>query len=369
MNSRERVAAAIHHEKPDRVPFDLGSTDVTGIQAGAYARLCTALGMVETPVMLDPLQGLVQISDAMRTRLAIDTVGVWLNPTLRSCGDCQVVDEWGTMWRRPEHGAWYEPIAFPLAHVQADDLGGYRFPDPADPAKLAGIADRAAQAFEHTEYAVVANFSGALLARGQLVRGPAQFLMDLLAEPEFAAEILDRILAYNIQLVESFLNRVGDKIQVIKVSDDIGAQDNLLISPALYRRIIKPRQAKFFAAIHAKTSARLLYHSCGAVSRLIDDWIEIGVDILNPIQVSARGMDTAALGTKYAGKVSFWGAVDNQGAISQGTADAVRADVCKCIGDLAKQGGYVLASSHNLGPDTPVGNILALCQTERSPCG
>ncbi len=369
MNSRERVLAAIHHKKPDRVPFDLGSTDVTGIQARAYARLVSALGIVETPVLLDPLQGLAQVSDAMRARLAIDTIGVWLNPTLRPCGDSQVVDEWGTVWRQPEHGDWYEPIAFPLAHAQADNLDRYRFPDPVDPAKLDGVAERAVQALEHTEYALVANFSGALLARGQLVRGPAQFLTDLLAEPEFAAEILDRILDYNIQLVETFLDRVGDKIQVIKVSDDLGSQDNLLISPALYRRMIKPRQAKFFAAIHAKTSARLLYHSCGAVSKLIDDWIEIGVDILNPIQVSARGMDTEALGNRYAGKIAFWGAVDNQGAISQGNPDAVRVDARKRICDLRGQNGYVIASSHNLAPDTPVENILALCQTERSLCG
>jgi uroporphyrinogen decarboxylase len=176
-------------------------------------------------------------------------------------------------------------------------------------------------------------------------------------------------LAYNIQLVDEMLNRVGDKIQVIKVSDDIGSQDNLLISPALYRRMIKPRQAKFFAEIHAKTSARLLYHSCGAVSRLIDDWIEIGVDILNPIQVSARGMDTAALGNKYADQVAFWGAVDNQGAISLGTPAAVRADVRKRMRDLGRQGGYVIASSHNLAADTPVENILALYQAERSLCG
>ncbi len=366
MNSRERVLASIRHEKPDRLPFDLGSTDVTGIQARAYARLCAALGIVETPIILDPLQGLALVSDQVRARLAIDTVGVWPNPTLRALDSSRVVDEWGTEWRLAEHGAWYEPIRFPLADAAPGDWGGYRFPDPADPAKLAGVAARAAHAFEHTECALVANFSGALLARGQLVRGPAQFLADLLAEPELAGAILDRILDYNIELVKRFLAAVGDKIHVVKVSDDLGSQDNLLISPRLYRRMIKPRQAKFLAAIHAQTSARVLYHSCGAVSQLIDDFVEIGVDILNPIQVSARGMDTEGLGKTYAGKIAFWGAVDNQRAISCGAPEAVTADVRKRVSDLGARGGYVIASSHNLGPDTPVENILALCRADRS---
>jgi uroporphyrinogen decarboxylase len=328
-------------------------------------RLCDALGLPETPVLLDPLQGLAQVSPAIRERLAIDTVGIWLNPTLHVRDETHVVDEWGTVWRLPEHGAWYEPIAFPLANATAADIAAYRFPDPNDLVKLAGVIERAKQLFAETEYALVANFSGALLARGQLMRGPAQFLTDLLAEPDLAGEILDCILDYNIQLIERFLDAVGSQIHVIKVSDDLGSQDNLLISPALYRRMIKPRQAKFFAAIHRKTDARILYHSCGAVGKLIDDFVEIGVDVLNPIQVSAKGMDTETLGQKYAGKIVFWGAVDNQGAISCGAAEAVSADVRKRVFDLGANGGYIIASSHNLAPDTPIENILALCQASR----
>jgi uroporphyrinogen decarboxylase len=365
MNSRERVLTALHHEKPDRAPFDLGSTDVTGIHTRAYARLCDTLGVPEPSVALDPLQGLAQVSPAIRERLAIDTVGVWLNPTLRARDATQVLDEWGTTWRLAEHGAWYEPIAFPLANATAADIAEYGFPDPNDPAKLAGVAKRAAQLFTQTECTLVANFSGALLARGQLLRGPASFLADLLAEPDLAGEILDRILDYNIQLVERFLDTIGTQIQVIKVSDDLGSQDNLLISPALYRRTIKPRQAKFFETIHRKTAARILYHTCGAVSKLIDDFIEIGVDVLNPIQVTARGMDTETLGKRYAKQIAFWGAVDNQGAISCGTAEMVSADVRKRVSDLGANGGYIIASSHNLAPDTPIENILALCQASR----
>ena len=274
--SRERVHAAIHHEEPDRVPLDLGSTDVSSIHVGAYRRLCQRLGVAEDVRIQDPLQNLAAVSAEMRARLGVDTAGVWLNPTLRALDlrQLQIVltpglllithhsslithvkDEWETVWRMPEHGLWYEPTGFPLEFASPSQVASYAYPSPDDPGRLSGVAERAKKLYAETDCALVASFSGALLARGQLIRGPAQFLGDLLAEADMAGEILDRVLDYNIALVERFLDAVGATIEVIKVSDDLGAQDSLLISPALYRRMIKPRQARFFAAIRRKTSA------------------------------------------------------------------------------------------------------------------
>ncbi len=365
MTSRERVRAAIHHEEPDRVPFDLGSTDVSSIHERAYSRLCEELGEVEDVRIQDPLQNLAAVSAEMRGRLEVDTAGVWLNPVLQAIDATHVKDEWGTVWRMPEHGLWYEPVGFPLESASLSEVTSYVYPSPNDPTRLSGVAERAKKLYTETDYALVASFSGALLARGQLIRGPARFLGDLLAEPDLASEILDRILDYNIALVERFLEAVGPTIEVIKVSDDLGAQDSLLISPALYRRTIKPRQASFFAAIRKKTSARILYHSCGAVAPLIDDFIEIGVDILNPVQVSAQGMDTRALAGRYPGRIAFWGALDIQGVIGRGTPRATTSEVCRRIGDLATPGGYVLAGSHNIPPETPAENVIALCRASR----
>lgn len=369
MNSRERVRAAITFQRPDRVPLDLGSTDVTGIHRSAYQRLCETMGVVETTSVIDSLQGLARVSRVVLGRLGVDTVGVWLNPTLRAVGDGRVQDEWGTLWAMPEHGLWYEPVKFPLQTASLAQVMNYTWPDPGDPAKLAGVAEQARALYEETGLALVANFSGALLARGQLLRGPAEFLTDLLTNPELTEEIMERVLAYNLELVDRFLEQVGPNIEVIKISDDLGAQDNLLISPSLYRQLIKPRQQRFIKAIHEKTSARILYHTCGSVHKLIDDFIEIGVDILNPLQVSARGMDTQELGRKYAGRLVFWGAVDNQGVISQGDPQAVEAEVRRRIADLSTPaGGYVVAASHNIQPDTAVENILKLCQTDIRRC-
>jgi uroporphyrinogen decarboxylase len=367
MNSRQRIHAAIHFLTPDRLPFDLGSTDVTGIHTSVYARLCHAAGLNETALLLDPLQGLAAPSLEFLSRLGVDTAGIWLNPTLQPRQELRVQDEWGTTWKMPEHGLWYEPEGYPLQGLSAADIGHYNWPDPTNPAKFQGLEERVQNLYMTTNLGLVANFSGALLARGQLLRGPAEFLMDLLENQKLAEEILDRVLEYNLALVEGYLKLVGKYIEVIKVSDDLGAQNNLLISPNLYRRLIKPRQARFFDAIHRQTRARLLYHTCGSVNPLIDDFIEIGVDILNPIQVGARGMDTAVLGEKYGGRLTFWGAVDNQKTISVGTPPQVVEEVQRRIHDLAAPGGgYVIASSHNIQPDTPVENILALAEASRA---
>jgi uroporphyrinogen decarboxylase len=367
MNSRQRLEATITFQTPDRVPFDLGSTDVTGMHWKAYQSLAQNLKLSADITLLDPIQGLVQLPDAILDHLEVDTAGVWLNPALTPIDENHLQDEWGTVWRKVDDSLWYDPIKFPLQGASLTQVVSHPWPFSSMSAKLDGVADRARDLYENSSRALVANFSGALLARGQLVRGPADFLIDLLAEPEIAGEILDRILEVNLTLVEAFLKRVGKYIQVIKISDDIGAQNNLLISPAAYRKLIKPRQARFISAIHSLTDAKVLYHTDGAVASLIDDFIEIGVDILNPIQVTAKGMDTALLGERYAGKLVFWGAVDNQFVLSQGDQEEVLTEARRRISDLARTpGGYVLAASHNISPETPAINVITLSNVHRT---
>lgn len=384
MNCRKRVIAAIEHKKSDRVALDIGSTDVTGIHWRAYASLLRYLGIQEEICIWDTIQGLAVLSNQVRALLGIDTFGIWVNPTLTCANSLNdrfiewmpdnryrqpsfIRDEWGTVYRLPDHGYWYEPVKYPLSEANYVTVGQYAWPDPLDERKLLGVVQRARTAYEQTDYAVVANFSGALLARGQLLRGPAQFLMDLLAEPSLAAVILDHILEYNVSLVERYLDAIGAYIQVIKISDDLGTQKSLLISPQLYRHMIKPRQREFLETIRAHSKAAILYHSCGAIYPLIDDLIEIGIDILNPIQVSATGMDTAALGAKYGKTLCFWGGVDHEIMLSVPLANnqenpEIEYEVRQRLTHLARTGGYVCALSHNIQPNTPAINIMAFCK-------
>ena len=154
---------------------------------------------------------------------------------------------------------------------------------------------------------------------------------------------------YNVETVG------GSKV-LTKLADQRGP----MISPELYRRFIKPRHRRYFDAIRARTSAKILFHTCGAVTRLLPDLIDIGVDFLNPVQVSAAHMDTAVLKREYGNKIGFWGAIDTSRVLPMGTVEQVRAEVGKRIHDLAPGGGYVLAAVHNIQPDVPPQNILAM---------
>src|SRR5512146_2133506 len=162
MTSRERVRAAIHHESPDRVPLDLGSTDVSSIHIRAYRRLCEKLGVAEEVQIQDPLQNLASVSAEMRLQLGVDTVGISLNPTIQAIDANHVKDEWGTLWRMPEHGLWHEPVGYPLESASPSEVTSYVYPSPNDPAKLLGVAERAKKLYADNDCALVASFSGAL---------------------------------------------------------------------------------------------------------------------------------------------------------------------------------------------------------------
>jgi uroporphyrinogen decarboxylase len=190
--------------------------------------------------------------------------------------------------------------------------------------------------------------------------------MDLVAEPEFAEAFLDRLCESICTAQKLFLTEVGDLIDVHFAADDLAGQSGPLVSPELWRRLIKPRQARILATIKAHTQAKIFYHSCGAVDAFIPDLIEIGVDILNPVQVSAAGMDTATLKKKYGRNLSFWGGgCDTQKVLPYGTPADVRAEVRHRIRDLAPGGGFVFNPVHNIQPLVPPENVVALFQAAR----
>jgi len=171
---------------------------------------------------------------------------------------------------------------------------------------------------------------------------------------------MDRALQYQIDLAHSLLRGVGNKVDVVVYGDDVGVQQGLMISPQIYRQYLKPRQCKLFQAIREETKAKIHYHTCGSVYPLIPDFIEIGVDILNPIQVSAKDMDPARLKREFGEWLSFWGGVDTQRVLPRGTPEEVKEEVRRRIEEMGKGGGYVLGAVHNIQPDVPPENIVAL---------
>ncbi|OGO59579.1 MAG: hypothetical protein A2V85_06545 [Chloroflexi bacterium RBG_16_72_14] len=198
------------------------------------------------------------------------------------------------------------------------------------------------------------------------LRGFEDGYLDLAGDPARARHVMERILEVKLAYWERALAELGDVVDVVAEADDLGGQDRTLFSPATYRALVKPLQRELFAFIRARTSARILFHTCGAVRDLVPDLIEIGVDILNPVQVSAAGMDTAALKREFGRDLVFWGGgVDTQRVLGSGTPDEVRAEVRRRIADLRRGGGFVFATVHNIQPNVPPANLLAMWEAWR----
>jgi uroporphyrinogen decarboxylase len=185
--------------------------------------------------------------------------------------------------------------------------------------------------------------------------------MDLVMDPEFAETLLDRILSIYQEMWTEYLKEVGSYVQIVYFTDDIGTQSSMMISPKTFRALIKPRLKRVIDHIKGIADVRFMYHTDGAILPVIEDLIEIGVDILNPVQTSVQGLDrTDLLKEKYGDRICFHGAIDVQQILPKGTPETLRSEVTKRIRDLGKGGGYVLAPCHNIGHDVPPENVVAL---------
>jgi uroporphyrinogen decarboxylase len=272
-------------------------------------------------------------------------------------------DEWGVVRTMPPDAYYYDLIRAPFAEdATVSAIDRYRWPDPHDPGRYRGLGEKARHLHRETDYAVVVDLNCAFFLRCCELRGWENFYVDLVANVEFAEALMDRYLAFRLAMAERALQEVGENVDIVVVtSDDLGGTDQTLISPALYRSLIKPRQKQTFDFFRARTNAKLYYHTDGAIYPLIPDFIELGVDALNPIQVSAAGMgDTRKLKQEFGEKITFWGAIDTHRVLPYGTPEEVRDEVRRRILDLGPNGGYVVCPVHNIQPEVPPENVVAM---------
>ncbi|MGE5360250.1 MAG: uroporphyrinogen decarboxylase family protein [Bacteroidales bacterium] len=374
--SYDRVKAALEHREADRVPFDLGGSVLTGMHRIAYANLRRYLGLAERPIeIVDLNQQLARIDQDVLDRLAVDVravdPGPAANAPLRTPitreGDIErFTDEWGITWRTPAGGGLYfDMCRHPLAGAESiADLERHCWPDPLDEARFATLAERADRFVHEERKAYILGRSAAGIFEVALwVRGFEQFFADLALRPSFADALLDIITDLKMQYWGKALETVGSNVLVVSEADDLAGQYTPLISPAMYRRFIMPRHQRLFGFIHERAHSRvhLFYHSCGAVKDLIPMLLDEGVQILNPVQVSARGMDTAELKRLYGDRLCFWGGgVDTQRVLPYGTRQQVRDEVRRRIDDLAPGGGFVFTTIHNTQADVPPENYMAM---------
>jgi uroporphyrinogen decarboxylase len=365
MNSRERVLATLNHQAPDRVPFDLGGTVVTGIHHKAYTGLRRALGLPQRePKIIDMIQQLAQVDDDVMDRLGVDM----RNISPRSSATFQIslgdmgeytyfYDEFGIGWRSPKDGGWYYDM---FDHPLRGDIGiaeveRFPLPDPLDPARFVGLRD------EERRAVVFGNISAGIFEMLTWTRGYEDAYADWGTSSPVALKLMDRMLQLQLAYWEKALGLVGDVIDVAQIADDIAGQNSPLISPRSYRKLLKPLHKELCDFIHARTKAKIFMHSCGAIRSFIPDFIEIGIDIINPVQVSAKGMDSAELKREFGNDIVFWGGgVDTQRVLGDGTPQEVRQEVRRRVEDFKPGGGFVFNTVHNIQGNVPPENLVAM---------
>ena len=351
MSPRERVLMALKHEEPDRVPLDLGGLSTT-IETEPFNDLKQYLGIKGQTRNF--LRDHVEPPEELLERFNIDTRYIRMKPPrnfqIRIDPDNSYLDEWGTRWRKPLDGLYWDPVEHPLRKATIKDLETYHWPDPDDPGRVEGLREEAKKLREKTNFAIIADqpLLGLFESAWVLLRGPEQFFTDLYLNPDFVEALMENLTTIQLKYYDNYLSAVGDYIDIIMVSDDLGTENGPLVSFDHFRKYIKPYQMKLWLSIKRNTNAYLFLHSCGSVSRFIPDLIEMGVDILNPVQPTARNMDTKKLKKEFGDKISFWGGVDTQKVMPFGSPDDVEEEVKKRISDMAPGGGYVLTAVHNI---------------------
>jgi uroporphyrinogen decarboxylase len=373
MNSRERLLTALNHQQPDRIPFDLGSVQVTGIHVVAYRRLREALGLPPVEIKLcDAIQQLAWPDEDVIERLGVDTRGLFplnshnWNVHEEDGGDYWVYhDEWGITHHRPKsNGLYFSIVQVPLGSpdVSTEDIKNYPWPNMADPRRIAGLRALAEQ-YRADRYGVVLKdpFAG-IFEMAQRIVGMENILVMMALNKQVAGALFDKLLELKLSFWEMALPHLAGVVDVVTYADDYGTQESQLISPDMFREQMKPRLKILFEHLaQLAPNAKRFFHSCGSVRPLMPDFIEIGVQILNPIHIRARGMEPVALKREFGRELVFWGGgVDTQGVLPTGTPQAVKDDVRRNIEALAPGGGYVFNTVHNIQADVPPENIIAM---------
>jgi len=358
---KERVLRALSHSEADRVPFDLGGINNTTMHVEVEKRLCKhlSLPLQESRIGARDQQIVIPCEDLLRY-FDVDTRSIYL----KECREWEFrdgiyYDQFG-IGRRYDN-FYYTMCSHPLQKADSiEEIDAYELPDPLSPKRLDGLVEEAK--IYHKEYfTILEGLREVLFGLPSWIRGMEKFYMDLLLNPVFADRLLEKILSWELQMLKYILDRLHPYLDMVKIADDLGTQQSLLISPDVYREFIKPRHKRLISFIKNEYGLPVLLHSCGAVRPLIPDFIEIGVDALNPVQITAAGMDRKSLKEEFGSAICFWGGgIDTQKILPKGTKKEIMEDVKEALDIFKQGGGYVFSQIHNIQPDVPVENIVIM---------
>lgn len=378
MNPRQRVLSTLNHKEPDKTPIDLGASVCSSLTLEAYLKLKEFLDTKNFKIdysgeaianqcnesinIPEELMKLFEIefrpirmkgpkvdTALAETKEKITSVGD-SSPLIRAPEGDIITDEFGTKWRKVLYD--YVCFYYPLANTTYSELDKIQQPDPYNPGRIEGLREEAKKLRE-TDYAIVADFICAgPFECAQRIRGFEAFFMDLCSDYKYATKLLDILTDNAIGFMDALLSSLGDLVDIVVQGDDLGAQNGLQISPEMYRRFIKPCHKRFFDFIHSKTEAKLFLHTCGSVYDIIPDLIEVGVDILNPVQTGARNMGLKLLKKDFGKDITFWGGGIDIQKLPFMSINDIEKIVKENLEIMATGGGYVFCATHNILPET-----------------
>jgi uroporphyrinogen decarboxylase len=404
MTSRERVLAAIEHRQPDRVPVDLGATPSSGISAMAYGKLKTHLGFDSGHTRVyDVVQQLAQPEDAILDRLGIDAVDIgrafnaedadWYDITLAD-GQTAQYPAWfhpeqqpDGAWtakmpdglaiaRQPAGGAFYDQTYFPYLDGYPSDYGEL----PVEMGRIlwaalvhspwdhAGESDfwdnlrrRAIALRESSDRALMIVCGCNLFEWGTFLRRIDNFLMDLFVDQDNVERLLDELMACHMATLEKVCAAVGDVADILRFGDDLGMDSGPFMPPEIYRKLFKPRHTQLCDYVHGNSSMKTFLHCCGSIYELMPDLIEAGYDVINPMQTNCRDMEPERLKEEFGNDITFWGGgCDTRTVLNRENPAGVRRHVLERLAILAPGGGFVFNTVHNILPEVPPENVVAM---------
>jgi len=379
MNSRERLLTALNHQEPDRVPIDFGGTLSSSIHYREYEDLRQHVGLRPGGVKPEDLGtgacwGTVIPHHDMYERMHSDVQAVGLGAPdswrleIKYGDDYDTyVDDWGIRFRRPKGGYYFDCFEYPIQEGTLEAFRAWkRWPDPLDPGRWRGLRQRCLDARATGRAVTAFSVIGCgMFEQASRIMPMEEFFVGIAYDPKFADAVLGQLYDIYYAATIKMLEEVGDIIDVWVYWDDLGGQNGPLVNPKWYKKHLMPLHRKMFDTVKSMTQAKIFFHSCGAVRAFIPFLIDVGVDILNPVQVSAKGMeDTAALKRDFGDDIVFWGgAVNPQSTLVLGTPEEVSEEARRHIDDLASGGGFVFANVHNIQHLVPLANIVAMFDT------
>ncbi len=361
MNSRQRILNALNHNIPDRVPIDFGGV-LSGIHWKAYLNLINYLGIKDELKILDPVQQLAEPCEELLRRFHADIRYISLNPRFNPTNENSFTNEFGITWEFQDEQHNYMYIAnHPLADASIAEIKNYSFNNHTNQNLLTDIREQAFAKSQNGLFALSTGIGGSLIETCSNLRGVENWFIDTMENPLLCETLLDKVLKYWIDFYADLLNKVGDIVDIVIICDDLAGQNGPLFSLDSYRSLLKPRQKELIKHIKSLTAAKICYHTCGSCFDFIPDLIDIGIDILNPIQIGLKNMNPQKIKNEFGKYISLWGgAINNNQLLSFSSSEEIKNEVKNNIEIFKQRSGYIFSNTHNIQFDVPPKNIVTL---------